>query len=54
VVGQSPSQAAHRLGVGLAAGEGAVVVGASSAAGHADLGQRDRVQSVVELAIALS
>lgn len=44
VVGQATFQAAHRLVVGLACGDLGVVVGAASAAAHADLGERDDVQ----------
>ena len=52
VVGEAAFEAAHRFVVGLAGGDLGVVVGPAGAAGHADLGERDHVEGVVELPVA--
>jgi hypothetical protein len=51
VVGQPPFQATHRLVVGFAGRDLGVVVGASGAARHPHLAERDDMQGEVELAI---
>lgn len=50
----SPNEATHRLVPGLALLDLAIEVGATGAVPHADLGDRDQVESRVELAVTAS
>jgi hypothetical protein len=54
VVGEASFQAAHGFVAGLPGGNFGVVVDPAPACSHADLGERDDVQRVVELAVSAS